>query len=94
MRWAHVTCLCAVMLAGVVLIGPLMSIARAQAAPGPVVRNVPGSDQPSLVLILDDAVAEILVSEAIVLLLSTLGSGLLLGGVAAMDLWRERRDER
>jgi hypothetical protein len=94
MRWAHVTCLCAVMLAGVVLIGPLMSIARAQAAPAPVVRNVPGSDQPSLVLILDDAVAEILVSEAIVLLLSTLGSGLLLGGVAAMDLGRERRDER
>lgn len=94
MRWAHVTCLCAVMLAGVVLFGPLMSIARAQAPPAPVVRNVPRSDQPSLVLILDDAVAEILVSEAIVLLLSTLGSGLLLGGVAAIDVWRERRDER
>src|SRR5512146_1615415 len=41
----------------------------------------------------DDGLAEALISEVIIVLLCAIGCGLLLAGMEAFDLWRERREE-
>jgi hypothetical protein len=44
--------------------------------------------------LLDDGRAEALVSEAIVLLVGAVAGGLLVVGIEAFDLWRERREAK
>ena len=81
-------------LAGIVLLGFLMPITAVQAASTPRAALLPPSAQPPVVLGYDDGVAEVRVAEAILLLVSILGCGLLVLGLEALDLWRERRAER
>ncbi len=81
-------------LIGVALLGPLLPVAGAQAASVPRVGLVPASAEPPVVLGVDDSRAEVLVSEALVLLLSILECGVLVLGLEVIDLWRERRAER
>jgi hypothetical protein len=71
------------------LLGPLM---RAQLESAPHASRLPLA-QASQVAWLEDAIAEILSSEAMVLLVCALWCGLLVVGVEAFDLWRERREK-
>ena len=92
MRWNHITRVRAAMLAGVLLFGPRMPIAWAQAESTPRAALLSPSAQASARLLLDDGVADVVVSEVIVLLVGIVGCGLLVGGMETLDLWRERRE--
>jgi hypothetical protein len=81
------------LLAGVVLLGPMMPIAGAQTASVIEAALFPPALEPPVVLG-DDGRAEVLVSEAILLLVSLLGCGVLISGLEALEVQRERRAER
>jgi len=93
MRRHPITCLRAAVLVAVVLLGPLLPIAGVQAS-GLGAARLPPSAQPPVVLGLDDGLAEVLVSETLVLLVGSLGCGLLVVGLEVLDLCLERRQER
>ena len=80
--------LCAVAL----LLGPLTPIASAQANSALHASSLPLA-QTAAAGWLADGVAEILVSEGMVLLVCALWCGLLVVGMEAFDLWRDRRAE-
>ncbi len=93
MRGAHITRCRAVMLAGVLLLGPLLPLAGAQAESAPWPSILPSSTQTSEGPWLGDFVEAVLVYGAILLVGCTLGGGLLLGGIAAFERWCDRRKE-
>ena len=82
------------LLAVVVLLGPLIPIAWAETESSSRTSSPPPGAQRSEVPWFDRSVAETLFAEAIVLLVSALGCGLLLVGIEAFDRWRGRRAER
>ncbi len=94
MRWNHIGRLGALVLSVVLLFGPLLPIAWARAESAPMASIRTPSARPSEVLWIDDDLAEILLSEAIVLLGSALVCGLVVGGMEAFDRWRERRTKK
>ncbi len=90
MRWDHITRLRAPMLAVLMLLCALVLIAWAQAEAAPLAPLLPPAAQTSEEWWRDDSVAESLGSEALLLLVCILECGLLVGGLEAFDLWRER----
>ncbi len=92
MRSDALTLLRVTLLAAVVLLGPLMPMAGAQTASSIETTLSPQAAEPPVVLG-DDGRAEVLVSETILLLVSLLGCGLLIAGLEALEVWRERRVE-
>jgi hypothetical protein len=92
MRLDHNTRVRVALSAVVVWLDPLTPNAWAQADSAPLVSSLPLA-QTSAVGWFSDGVAEILLSEGIVLVVCVLWCGLLVAGMEAFDLWRERREE-
>lgn len=92
MRWDHIKRCGGIALAAVMLLGPLMPNARAQLESAPRASSLPLTQASQLVW-LEDAIGEVLFSEAMVLLVCALWFGLLVVGAEAFDVWRERRAE-
>jgi len=95
MRSGHIAPVSAGLLAVILLLGATMAVAVEET---PSVQRVSGIASVAQTLeesgFFDDGLAEALVSEAIILLLCAVGCGLLIAGIEAFDLWRERREER
>jgi hypothetical protein len=95
MRSDHMGRVRAVMLAAVLLLGAAMPVAlderrSAQRVPG--ISPVAGTPEESWLF--DDGLTEALVSEVMIILVCAVGCGLLVAGMEAVDLWRERREEK
>ncbi len=94
MRWNHIGRVGALILSVALLFGPLMPVTWARAKSAPMASVLTPSAQTPDVLWLDGDLAEILLSEAIVLLGCALACGLVVGGMEALDRWRERRTKK
>lgn len=94
MSWVPLGWFGAIVLGGAMLLGLLTPIAWAQPESTPDVHVDSRPARPSVMLVFDDGTAEVLVSEVVVGLGGILGGGLLLGGLAASDLWHDRRDDQ
>jgi hypothetical protein len=81
------------MLARILLLGPLMPFTCAQAKSASDVPVLLSSYQTSEALWSGDFLGSIPFYGAILLLGSSLGSALLLGGITAIERWRDRRRE-
>ena len=92
MRFYRITRAREALLAFVVLLGPLVPNASVEADSAPHASSLPLA-QTSAVGWFSDGVAEILVSEGMVFLVCALWCGMLVAGMEAFDLWRERREE-
>ena len=94
MRLRHLTRVSATILAAMLLLGAAMPVAW-QGGAAPSVSNVVSRAQTvAEPWLLDDARAEALISEAIVLLVCAAAGGLLVVGLEAFDLWREQREAK
>jgi hypothetical protein len=93
MPWDHIKRVRVAVFAAVMLLGPLMPIARAQLESAPHASSLPLTRASEMAWLLEGVVAEVLLSEAMVLLACALAWGLLVFGIEAFDLWCERRKE-
>lgn len=94
MRWDQIGCVRAATLTVVMLLGSVMSVAWAQTGSTRWASGLASLARERAVLWFDDGIADVLLSEATVLLACTVIGGLLLVGVEVFDLWREQRQEK
>ncbi len=94
MRWDHITRLWPPMFAVAVLLGVLMFGAMARADSAPMAPLLPPVTQTSDDWWLDDNVGEVLWSQVPLLLVCVVECGLLVVGLEAFVLWRDRRERR
>ncbi len=94
MRWDHITRLRPPIFAVAVLLGVLMFGAMARADSAPMAPLLPPVTQTSDKWWLDDGVGEALWSQVPLLLVCVVECGLLVVGLEAFGLWRDRREKR
>ena len=95
MRSGQFTFVSAAILAAILLLGATVPVALEETPPVQSVSAIASGVQAlKESWWFDDGVAEALVSEVIILLLCAAGCSLLVAGLEAFDLWRERREEQ
>ena len=95
MRSGDIARASAAILVAMLLLGATMPVALGGQQSGQSASSIAsGGPTPGESWLFDDGLAEALVSEAIILLLCAVGCGLLVAGLEAFDLWRERREEQ
>jgi len=94
MRSAHIARASIVILVTILLLGATMPVALGERQSVQRVSDIASAAQTlEDSWLFDDGLAEALASEVIILLLCAVGCGLLVAGMEAFDLWRERREE-
>ncbi len=94
MRWDYITRLWPPMFAVAILLGVLMFDVEARADSAPMAPLLPPVTQTSDDWWLDDGLGEVLWSQVPLLLVCVVECGLLVVGLEAFVLWRDRREKR
>ena len=94
MRSGHIVRVSAAILAAMLLLGATIPVALGEGWSVHRASSIASDGQMrEESWLFDDGLTEALVSEAIILLLCAVGCCLLVAGLEAFDLWRERREE-